>query len=246
MVPEAQSEVTTEGSRGPVAGLEEVHPGQVWVRHAPLRFLGFQFGSRMTVVRLANGSLFLHSPVKLDAQLRESLESIGPVRHIVSPNKLHHLYLGDYKMAFPEARLYAPPGLKKKRKDLRFTEELDDHPEAAWADEIDQVVFRGHPWIQEVAFCHRASHTLLVGDLLMNFHEETSLPTKLLARIGGMYGKCVPPTDFRITITDRQAARRSAAIITGWGFDRIILSHGRMVETGGKAIFRRAYSWLFR
>ena len=92
----------------------------MWVAQAPLRFYGIPFGTRMTVVRLRNGALWLHSPIGIDAALERALRELGEVRFVVSPNKLHHLYLADAQAAFPEAELYAPPGLSRKRPKLRF------------------------------------------------------------------------------------------------------------------------------
>lgn len=43
----------------------------------------------MAVVKLSDGSLWVHSPVGLDEPLRHALEEIGPVAHIVSPNFEH-------------------------------------------------------------------------------------------------------------------------------------------------------------
>lgn len=43
----------------------------------------------MAVVKLSDGSLWVHSPVELDVPLREALAELGPVSHIVSPNYEH-------------------------------------------------------------------------------------------------------------------------------------------------------------
>ena len=101
-------------------------------------FLGIPYPTRMTVVRLADGSFWIHSPIQLDSDLVEQLQARGPVRYLISPNKLHHLFMGEWAERWPEARMYASPGLAKKRKDLRFHAELGDRPEPDWAEEIDR------------------------------------------------------------------------------------------------------------
>lgn len=45
--------------------LREIDTG-IWATEAPQRFLGAEVGTRMTVIGLADGSLFVHSPVRLD------------------------------------------------------------------------------------------------------------------------------------------------------------------------------------
>ena len=226
--------------------MDTFEPGQIWIERRPRRFFGLQLGTRMTVVRLAGGELFVHSPTRLDPPTREALDALGPVRYVVSPNRLHHVYMQPYFGAYPDARVYASPGLAKKRRDLRFHAELADAPEPGGADEIDQTIFLGHPLVREVVFFHRESRTLLLADLLEHISEDDAPLTRLAARIAGMYRKPVPPTDFRFTITDRSAARLSARRILDWDFDRIILSHGRLVGSDGKDAFRRAFHWLIR
>lgn len=49
-------------------------------------------GGRMAVLRLSNGSLWVHSPVQLDDTLAAALDELGDVKHIVSPNYEHVKY----------------------------------------------------------------------------------------------------------------------------------------------------------
>ena len=118
----------------------------------------------MAVIRLSNGSLFVWSPVALSDSLSASVTALGPVRHLVAPNALHHLFLGEWKSAYPAARLYASPGLRRKREDLSFDAELSDAPEPQWAVDIDQVVLRGSFALTEVVFYHRGARTALFAD----------------------------------------------------------------------------------
>ena len=107
----------------------------------------------------------------------------GTVRFLVSPNLLHHLFLGEWKAAYPDARLYASPGLRKKRKDLAFDADLGDAPDPAWAADIDQVMVKGSPWLTEVVFFHRASGTAIFTDLIENFRARL---------VQGLEGLCCP------------------------------------------------------
>jgi len=74
---------------------------RIWIAEAPLRFYGVPFGARMTVVRLADGGLLIHSPLEPVPPLRAEIDALGPVRYVVSPNKLHHLFLGGFLQAYP-------------------------------------------------------------------------------------------------------------------------------------------------
>src|ERR671932_994438 len=91
--------------------LRELSPNRLWIAEMPLRFCGIEVGTRMSICRLSDDSLWLHSPIKLNEELKGELDWLGAVRFVVSPNKLHHLFIGDYFAAYPEVRIYAPPGL---------------------------------------------------------------------------------------------------------------------------------------
>jgi hypothetical protein len=129
-------------------------------------FYGFPYPTRMAVAKLSDGSAWVWSPVALTDELAVAVEAVGPVRHIVAPNKLHHLFLDTWAERWPEARLYAPPGLARKRPDLHFAAELGDAPEPEWTADIDQVIFRGSFAMEEVAFFHRVSRSAIICDLV--------------------------------------------------------------------------------
>ncbi|MGH8215840.1 MAG: DUF4336 domain-containing protein, partial [Rhodanobacteraceae bacterium] len=118
-------------------------------------FFGFPYPTRMAVARLSDGNVWVWSPIALTRELADEVQSIGPVRYIVSPNKLHHLSLQAWADRWPEARLYAPPGLARKKAALHFHAELGDQPISSWQADIDHVVFRGSFTMAEVAFFHR-------------------------------------------------------------------------------------------
>lgn len=76
----------------------------LWVQDQPLRFLGLQVGARMTVIRTADGGLFVHSPLRPDEVLFRAVDAIGPVRAIVAPNRFHHLFIGPWAERYPASR----------------------------------------------------------------------------------------------------------------------------------------------
>ena len=65
-------------------------------------FKGFDYPTRMAAVRMADGGLWLWSPVAKTAAIEAEVRSLGPVRHLVSPNKLHYLFLAEWQASFPK------------------------------------------------------------------------------------------------------------------------------------------------
>ena len=218
--------------------------GGLWVADGNFKAFGISLGARMTVVRLPDQSLFGHSPSRLDDGLRAALDAAGPVRHLVAPNTCHHLFLGDYRDAYPDARLYGAPGVAAKRSDIAFDEVLSDEVPGALAEVFDQAVLHGMPRFNEVLFCHRPTRSLLVTDCAFNIFESPSLFTRLFFKGMGVYGRFGPSRLFRSTIKDHAALRASLDRVLLWNFDRVIVTHGIVLHSHGKRLLREAYAWL--
>lgn len=216
----------------------------LWVVERRQRFYGLEVGCRMTVMRLEGGRLFLHSPVMLDLQLRRELDGLGAVRYAVAPNRFHHLYAGEVAKLYPEARLWVAAGIERKRPELDIAGVLTDDAPAEWKGEIDQLCFRGRPFENEVVFLHRPSRTLVLCDLAFNFGPAAPVVTRFLLTLVGGYGGFRTTRLDPLLIRDRPAARRSLEHILAWDFDRVVVAHGNVLESGGRELLRAAYSWL--
>jgi hypothetical protein len=217
----------------------------LWVTERPLRVFGFlDIGTRMAVVRTPAGGVVLHSPVEADAATRDAGAAIGPVAAIVCPNRVHHLFAGGWKQAQPAARLLGPPGLAEKRRDLAFDGVLGDEPDAAFAGALESHVTQGAPHLSEVAFFQRASATLLLTDLAFHPTDASSPGLRRWTRLTRVREGFGPNGVVRFLVRDRQALRRSIDRILAWPFDRVTLTHGEVLETGGRDAFRRAWAWL--
>jgi hypothetical protein len=241
------SSTTRTVSPARTSQLSEVAP-DLWIAEQPLRYLGFEVGRRMAVVRLAGGGLLVHSPASLSAELRAELDRLGEVRFVVPVSQLHgHLYMEQYRDAYPRVRLFAAPGLDRRRKDLRFDGMLSGVPEPDWRDDLDQMAFEGWRRLGEIEFFHRKSGTLITGDLCCDFGPSWPFTTRLFAQ-GRVRRHLGPPTECRILgiFRDRDAVRRSLERILRWDFERILTGHGEIVHSGGRDAFERDFARLLR
>jgi hypothetical protein len=75
---------------------------------------GMSLKRTMTVVRRADGSLLLHSPIALDDTRRRELEALGPVSVVVVPNAGHRLDAPAYKLRYPNVVTFCPSGGRSK------------------------------------------------------------------------------------------------------------------------------------
>jgi hypothetical protein len=215
----------------------------LWVQSRRLWFWGLETGTRMSIVRLANGGLFVHSPIELDDETKREVDARGPVRAIVAPSRMHHLYVSEWMSAYPNAIVCCCPTLEKKRADIPWQRILGDESEPEWRGEIDQVFFGARSLENEVLFFHRKSRTLLCADAIFNLATHPSAVTRAVAILMG--GRAPGATLLeRILIRDRRAAREQIDRMLAWDFDRIVLAHGDIIETGGRDMLRNAYAWL--
>ncbi len=219
----------------------------IWIADGPsVSFFRIPYPTRATIVRLHDGTLWVCSPIQLDDTLRGAIDRLGPVRHLVSPNKLHHLYLGDWATTWPDAKLYAAPGLARRRRDLPFDAELADEPDPAWAADIDQVIFRGSFLMEEVVFFHRSSNTAILTDLVQRFDPATLHGwRRVIMTVDGLVGPHgSTPREWRWSFWNRAAARRAKRKAIGWNPRRVIVAHGECVNEDGSAVLERALAWI--
>jgi hypothetical protein len=203
----------------------------------------------MTVVQLSGGGLWCHSPTAPEPALLAAIDQLGAVEHLVSPNKLHYAHLAAWKIRYPHATAWASPGVRERAASqhvqMAFDADLGEAPPTAWADDLDQLRFRGSSVMEEFVFFHCASRTLILADLIENF-EAAKLPPFLrwVGRLGGVLdpdGKT--PLDWRMTFY-KADARLCLARMLAWRPQQIILAHGRCYLENAEAELRRAFRWL--
>ena len=213
--------------------------------------LNVPFPTRMTVIRLDDGALMVHSPIQPSAQIYTELDRLGEVKHLISPNKIHYASIGLWSDHYPDAICWASPGVRERAQqhqiEIRFDQDLKDTAESAWSDEVDQLIFKGGKFMHEVVFFHKASSTLILADLIENFEaSKVSVWIRWLLKLAGNLdpdGKM--PIDLRMTYLGKHAlACESYRRMLSWQAERIIIAHGRCYESAGVQELKRAFRWL--
>ena len=202
--------------------------------------------TRMTIVRLADRTLWIHSPIAYSDELRSAVAELGRVSALVAPNSYHHLHIESWAAAHPQAELFAPPDLIT-RFQSRDWGDLTESTTEAWSGEIaTRLAELGS--FSEAVFFHHASRTLIVTDLMQNFEADRvrGFFSKLLLRTGGATGP-----NGRPSIEIRRAARRHRSALRGvvqqmiaWDPTRVILAHGKCFDTAAGAEIERAFTWV--
>lgn len=220
----------------------------IWISDGEaVSFYGIAYTTRMTIVKLKGGKLWVHSPGKIIEEMIDEVKSLGQVSYLVSPNKIHHLFMSDWIKIFPDAISYSSPGLTEKRKDISFDKNLSDDPEQEWEMEIDQVIFRGSSVMEEVVFFHKESKILILTDLIENFHHNYfSGYKKVIAKLTGIIspnGKA--PLDWRVSfLFGKSEARKSLAKIISWKPEKIVISHGECIYSNATEFLLKSFKWV--
>ncbi len=241
----------TDPTYPPLDTLKPVAENLWIVDSGPIRMMGLALPVRMTVVRLASGDVWLHSPTRFDESLKSAIEALGPIRHLVAPNIAHWSFLKEWQRHCPEAITAAAPKLREraqvKKEGVRLDRDLGDAPPADWAGEIEQVIVPGGGGFREVAFFHKPSRTLVLTDLIVNLEaEKLPLATRAFAKLSGTLapdGKA--PAYLRLLVRlRRQDARAAASKLLAWQPERVVFSHGKWFERDGAAALGRSLAWL--
>ncbi|EAU82824.2 hypothetical protein CC1G_11341 [Coprinopsis cinerea okayama7 len=232
--------------------IREVANG-VWTFSRPFaRFGIFPVGGRSTAVKLRNGGVWVLASTKLDEETKATLDRLGQVEYIIGADAVHHLFLREFKTAYPGAKLVAPLEAVEKpsNEGLKFDGVWGrDAPDTKYGfeEDIEHCYFSGFK-NRDVAFLHKDSKSLIQADLLMNlppyeqYSKSASSPTVLGMNLGLRPGSWGYSHMIRSLTTDHAKMKEHAQTVYRWDFERIIPCHGDVIEKDGKVAWKTVYS----
>ncbi len=236
-------------SYAPVDMLKPVAP-DIWiVDSGPIRAMGLTLPVRMTVVRLKDGGLWLHSPTRHTPALERALADLGPVRHLVAPTVAHWTFLEAWQRACPDATSWAVPALRDRgavrRSGVRIDRDLVDTAPAEWADAIGQGMVRGGAGFEEAWFLHRDSRTLILTDLIENLEPAKLPPVTAAMMRATLATRATTGVHVRAALTlGGEATRAAIRRMVATAPERVIFAHGTPFDSDGAARLRRAFDWV--
>ena len=220
----------------------------IWIYDgSTVSWYGMPYTTRMTIVRLKSGEIWIHSPEEIVNGFLSEIQKLREIKYLVSPNKIHHLFVQDWIQLLPDAIAFSAPGLQEKRSDVIFYGELSDKSESQWNKDIEQLIFKGSKAMDEVVFFHKKSNTLILTDLIENFHPNHFTGIKKhIAKLTGIIspnGKM--PLDWRLSfILGKNEARESLKKMINWNPNKIIISHGECIYKDAVPFLKKSFSWL--
>lgn len=223
----------------------------IWIAEGEcVNFYGFAYPTRSVIIRMATGGLWVWSPVSLTEELKRAVDTLGPVAFLVSPNKIHHLFLSQWHQVYPNAQLCGPVSTIEKRRDIDFDLTLTDDVPTAWEDDFDQVWFNTSAYMDEVVFFHRPSGTAILADLSENFSEPFlqehwkwwQRAVARLWKITTPYGRA--PLEWRLTFRKRKVLHTARDRVIAWDAKCVIMAHGEWQPSDGREFLERSFAWM--
>lgn len=226
----------------PVTSLECIVPDMLWHAQTPLKFGPISLTTRMTVVRLQDRSLWVHSPIAPTAKLVEELRRIGTVSYVVAPNKSHYLFFLEFLDRYPSAEGFIAEGLASKRPDLARFPEIPR--KASWSPDMQGFFIDGLPILNETAWFHRDTGTLILTDLLFCFAATNRGLTAWVAKLLGVQGKLGMSRTMKLMTKNRLVLRRSVSPLLSLPIQRVIVAHDQIIVEQPIAKLEHAFAWL--
>ncbi|GEP41275.1 hypothetical protein [Brevifollis gellanilyticus] len=210
----------------------------LWRKAYPLKMLGADLLRVVTIIRLQSGKLIIHSTAPFTHGDVAAIRALGEPGWLLDGILRHDTFAKEGRAAFPIIPYLAPPGFSEA---VGFATEPIMPAPSEWSGEVLAHEIQGAPVARDTALLHVPSRTLVLTELVFNFDDHQPLWTELLLRvaIGGEHhpGMTRP---FKAGIKDVEAFKDSMAEILGWDFDRVIVGHGEVIESDGKAKLRSA------
>lgn len=200
-------------------------------------------GRRMTVVRL-DGKLAVHNPFELDESEIAWLRSLGEVAWIIAPNKFHASDAPWMAKAFPAAQLFAPASKLEsfRAQGLRPLDLNRDFPSLPG---LLCIPMRGTR-LEEAAFLHQPSRTLILCDLAFHMKSEFSGLEALFMRWNKVGVRFGPTRLTRLLFTKSRAELlASYEALLALDFDRVVVNHGEVLPANGRALLRDSVKEIF-
>ena len=205
---------------------------------------------RSTLIRLPDGTVWLHAPPEWSPALQAALEPLGPVAHIVAvtPEQLSRCM--DWLEHHPEARCWAPaPAVARAAQAKRRIPPTTPPPRgrpAVWSEVIDVQVAKGNG-LHAVLFRHVSTGVLLVGRLIEARHRsQVPALVRTVASITGHPPK-VAHTPFAVQ-KHFFGQRRTVVDLARWALHtrptRVIPMRGALLNDNGAEVLADGFAWV--
>lgn len=249
--------------------------GNIVLASSGFKRLGkINIGARMAIFN-NSGSIVVWSPMPHNDEVVEALKLANggsddyKVSHLIIPDKEHTLAAKSFKEKYPEMKIIAVEDV-----DLGDLTPIDYRVTSKYARRIldaealqeigitDPVILSYFEFVylpkhtnKELVMYEKASKTVFEADLLMNLRDDTPMEQfpdikypfsgwSCIAKYlnpDSMIGSAI----FR-KFTNTTASAEGLRAIYSWDFDRMVMCHGNILETGAKKAFHKVFGSVIK
>lgn len=236
------------------------------------RFGKINFGARMALFNYNDKIVvWLAMPYSDGVKEALELAAKGKepqVAYVIIPDKEHTMAAKSFKVRFPDLKIIAMEGVdlgKEAPVDYVFTDKVKDRVLGLAAlQEIgitDSVILDNFEFVylpshvnKELVMYEKALKSVFQADLLFNLKNEPNEQfSEEVGHKGSVFSGFSYPAKFmnpdsklgRNFMNKAASSSKGAEgirSIYSWDFDRLVMCHGSVFETGGKEAFRKVFS----
>jgi hypothetical protein len=204
----------------------------------PWRVLGIDFRRNVTLLRLADGRVVVHSTAPFTQKDIVAIRRFGEPSWLVEATLMHDTFAKEGRKVLQNIPYLAPDGFVEATEVQ--TESLSAPPRE-WDGEIDVLRIDGAR-MNEHALFHRRSRTLVVADLFFSFPQETSgwprFFVRHVMRLPRLFG--ISAIYRLFVIRDKEAFARSMRALLALDFERLVVAHWQPIETDARRTVEQA------
>lgn len=214
-------------SAKPHETVQELTPN-LWRVQAPVP--GMTLKRVMTVVRMNDGGLIVHSAIAMDDMSMQRLEAWGDPRYIIVPNAMHRADCGQYKLRYPHAKIVCPKGARSKVEQVVGVDlDYDEFPRTSG------ISLRHLPGTKaregSLVVQHEGHCTLILNDIVFNMPHASGFVGWMLRYVTQSSGGPRISRIAKLGLVDDAAmvAEALRELARTPGLERIIVSHHEMI-----------------
>lgn len=216
----------------------------IWTVDSDFSTFGIQFGGRMTVVGLTSGGVAVISPIDWQEAYRSEFDKRGGVKAIIAPNKFHHMFVRPLKNQYPDAQVFATPGLAKKLADVEHTAFNGNQTPDLLKGALEIYHVEGCPAMDEYIFHHPQSKTVILIDYFLNMRANYNLPTRITMKLAGIKKHVCHDTIIRMIVKDKAKFLKAGEQILAWNPNQVVLCHGDIIRDDSLGEIEEAIAWM--
>jgi len=200
----------------------------------------------MTVARLSDGKLIIHNAIALEEERMRELEAWGTPAFLLVPNGYHRLDAPLFKQRYPDLRVLAPRGARKKVEDVVPVD--GTYADFPAYDDVRLITLSGVADVEGAMIVKSADGvTVVLNDIVFNMDRKRDIAGFLFTTVlGSAPGPRISRLAKLVLVKDRETLKRELSELAQLPqLQRVIVAHEKVAEgVAAKQTLETALTYL--